>query len=218
MFDNSFLNQPFDPHFLQKMQNALKNRLPGEDAHLPMSPTGRGRSSESLLNAHHYRKSAVAMILFQEEDDVRIILTQRAIYKGVHSGQVSFPGGRIEPFDKSEVDAIIRETHEEIGIGMSHESLLGKLTDVFIPVSSYLVHPFVFFLNERPLIRNNYEVTETFDISIQQLLDSRSISKMCVTVGNNSKLIVPCFDFEERKVWGATAIILNEFKVMLHNL
>lgn len=218
MSGNSISNASFNHSFLQQIQDALKHQLPGEDAHLPMSPSGRGRSSESLLKAQDYRKSAVAMILFQERNDLRFILTQRAEYKGVHSGQMSFPGGRIESFDRSDVEAIIRETREEVGIGMTEECLLGKLTDVYIPVSSYLVHPFVFYLEERPLIVNNYEVTETFDFSIQQLLDHRSVSKMAVTVGSNTRLIVPCFNFEERKVWGATAVILNEFKVMLHHL
>src|SRR5690554_6812073 len=102
---------------IQKIKESLELRLPGEEAHLAMSPSGRGRSSELLkgVDPTSYRPSAVALILYKKASEYRIILTQRATYNGKHSGQISFPGGRVENFDKSILEAAIRETKEEIG-------------------------------------------------------------------------------------------------------
>lgn len=201
-----------------RIKHAIEHHLPGEDAHLPMSPSGRGKSSELFEAADFYKISSVAIILVQSEDSLKIILTQRMDYEGAHSGQISFPGGRKEDFDTELWDTAIRETQEEIGVQLQAENLLGKLTNVYIPVSGFLVYPFVFYLEEMPTFTNNYEVKETFFITSEQLLNEHSVSKMSVTVNAKFKMIVPCFSIENRQIWGATAIILNELKMLLQRV
>lgn len=201
-----------------RIKNALENHLPGEEAHLPMSPSGRGKSSELFKETDFYKISSVAVILVQAEDGLKIILTQRMDYEGAHSGQISFPGGRKEDLDTELWNTAIRETQEEIGVQLHSENLLGKLTNVYIPVSGFLVYPFVFYLEEQPCFTNNYEVKETFFITDEQLLNEHSVSKMSVSVSSKFNMIVPCFNIENRQIWGATAIILNELKVLLQQI
>jgi len=203
------------PNLTEQLKYIITHHLPGEDAHLPMSPVGRGKSSEALANATDYRQSAVAIILFKSQEEYRIILTQRVAYEGTHGGQISFPGGRKEEENKDFSDTAIRETYEEIGIQLRSDLLIGKLTDVFIPVSSFLVHPYVFFYDKDPVFTNNYEVSETFSISITDLLAKSSISVMDIIVGNNFKMKVPCFRINQKEIWGATAIMLNELKEII---
>lgn len=200
--------------FLQQLQKSITHKLPGEDAHIPMSPTGRGRTSELLQFAKNYRQSAVAIILFLYQDNLRIILTERMPYDGPHSSQISFPGGRYEDNDTFFYTTAIRETREEIGIILQENHLFGKLSNVYIPVSRFLIHPFVFFYSGTPVFKNNYEVKETFSISLRQLLDNQFVTKMTIDTGD-TKLTVPCFSFEGKNIWGATAIILNELKQLV---
>lgn len=203
---------------IQKLQQNIQTNLPGEAAHLPMSPLGRGRSSILMKNVDTYKLSSVAVIIYPNQYDFQIILTQRATYQGVHSGQISFPGGREEPFDKLPINTAIRETKEEINLDLLPSEFLGNLTNVFIPVSNFLVRPFVFFLPEQPLFQNNYEVTESFSIPFSTLLDEKVVQLKTVTVAQNYQMKVPCFFVNDKIIWGATAIILNEFKMILQNI
>jgi len=203
---------------IEAIKRELATDLPGESAHLPMSPLGRGRSSELKKKAKKFREAAVAVILFPKDDKMQIILTQRAQYEGTHSGQISFPGGSKEAYDEDLISTAIRETHEEIDLTLDKTQFLGTLTDVFIPVSSFAVHPQVFFHPTCPNFENNYEVVETFWISLNELLDEHSVSTMNVTLQNGFKLTVPCFSIRGHSIWGATAIMLNEFKLLLKNL
>lgn len=204
--------------FFQQLKHAIDTNLPGESAHLPMSPTGRGKTSELIKFAKGYRQSSVAIILFSKDDTINIILTERMAYDGPHSAQISFPGGRYEDFDKNYIQTAIRETNEEIGVQLDEANLLGKLSNVFIPVSKFLVHPYVFYCESEPQFANNYEVKETFSITTLELQDDQFVKTMDVQVGEKLIVNVPCFEFKDKKIWGATAIILNEFKTLINSL
>lgn len=203
---------------IEKIRYEIENNLPGEESHLLMSPLGRGKSSELIKTVDVYKNSSVALILLENENRYEVVLTKRATYNGAHSGQISFPGGREEVFDKSPLYTAIRETKEEINFDLSSAEQLGKLSNVFVPVSKFLVRPYVFYTPEPLIFSNNREVVETFTIPLELLLDDRSISKMQVLIGNNTRMTVPCFCIENHQIWGATAIMLNEFKQLLKNV
>lgn len=200
---------------IESIKEEIKTNLPGEEAHIAMSPTGRGKSSELIASAENYRTSSVAVILVEKNQRLSIVLTQRASYHGYHSNQISFPGGREEAYDKTPVATAIRETKEEIDFQLFTSNNLGKLTDVFIPVSKFLIRPFVFYSDQPLLVKNNREVAETFTIPIDDLMNPQSMSKMKVVISNGLRMTVPCFKFGKYEVWGATAIILNEFKQLI---
>lgn len=205
----------FTSAFIQEIKSTLVNDLPGEDAHLLMSPLGRGKSSEALAFAKNIKYAAVAVILHHESDELQIILTQRASYDGIHGGQISFPGGRKDENDQNTIQTAIRESKEEIDLDLSDLHYLGKLTDVYIPVSNFLVYPEVFYLESLNELQPNYEVAEIFNVTIKELLDEKNVSTMEVKVGDNLHLKVPCFSIKGKNIWGATAIILSELKVLV---
>ena len=214
-----FFNMPgTDFSFYTLLQQELLN-LPGEEAHVEMFPL-RARTSEALKAAPDHRISAVMVIFYAHENSHRLILIERQDYDGKHSGQIGFPGGKIEPGDTDEQAAALRETFEEIGISPNAVSIVGKLTNVYIPVSNFLVHPFVGYLDNEPVFSiDAREVKSVQTISVDELLndDCRVTTSIIITKGTTLKE-VPAFCIREKIIWGATALMLNELKVVLRRV
>jgi 8-oxo-dGTP pyrophosphatase MutT (NUDIX family) len=206
--------------FIQLLIEEVKFRLPGEAAHLPMSPIYRRKSSEALLSAKNYKESAVAIHLFPYQDGISGILIQRPSYDGVHSGQIAFPGGKKEDEDINLEYTARRESFEEVGIPINQGELIGELTQVYIPVSNFLVFPFVIFHEKEPeLLLDSREVESVLYFDLNELLDDSKISEMPIYLKNQDKPVnVPCFDFYGKYIWGATALILNEFKEIVKRI
>lgn len=201
---------------IEDIRKHLTYRLPGEDAHIPMSPMGRGRSSEAIKHAVNYRESAVALIIYENHNVLKGVLTERSPYRGMHSGEVCLPGGKMEDFDEDLRQTAIRESVEEIGLKYESFDLLGKLTPVYIPVSNFSIQPFVFHYTQPPVfIPNIREVSEIFSFPLQQLFEKNTIKKTRIKLSGNRVLDdIPYFDINNKVVWGATALILHEFKKM----
>lgn len=199
----------------EKIQYAL-NDLPGDFAHKEMYPMRKTINQVDLTTAN-YRTSAVLALMFQESKSIKMVLTQRQNYKGKHGGQISFPGGKREEHDLDNLATALRETEEEIGVDSKSVQIIGKLTDVYIPVSNFLVHPYVGYCHERPhFIKSHYEVKEIVCFNIQDLLeDSNKTLSDIKTIEGHILKNVPCFILEEKIVWGATSLILNEIKHIL---
>lgn len=195
--------------------------LPGEDSHLEMSPLGRGKSSDALRKANKIRESAVGIHVFDiAGDQPKILLTKRANYKGTHGGQISFPGGKKESDDPNLEFTARRESFEETGIPLKKGELLGRLTDIFIPVSGFKVQPYLFYHSHAysELNTDSREVEELFFLPARTLVDDHLKSFVTIEIQSGLQLKkVPSFVFEERIIWGATAIILNELKTMLRS-
>ena len=199
------------------LREAMESNLPGISAHVEMSPIRRPHADfPERANA---KQSAVAVILATHQNNLSIILTKRNTYNGAHSGQVSFPGGRK---DNSDIDLEFtarRESAEEIGLSLTKNNLLGSFTEVYIPVSNFLVQPYLYFLPELPVLKPNLrEVNEVFFMPVEHLKSSRSISVMEVkTAQGIIYKNIPCFRHEKHEIWGATALILNELRHLLKN-
>ena len=204
-------------HFLSQLAHTLKHNLPGERAHLPLSPLHRPVTSEVIQNLTEYKESAVAVVLFEMETTLQCILTQRTEYTGKHSGQISFPGGKKDNEDADLLATAIRECLEEVGVDISSSEYLGKLTQVYIPVSGFLVEPHVFYYPEVPVfVQQEREVAAVFTISLDELIAEDVISEMKVTTENKLvKMNVPCFNIRDKQIWGATALILNELREVI---
>jgi len=207
-------------HFRDVLKNAIEQGVPGEDAHLRMSPLKRPLSSVAIKEAENSRESAVAIILFPNENTHHCILIQRPIYDGTHSGQVSFPGGKKDLEDLHLEFTARREAFEEIGIQLSESLLLGELTDVYIPVSGFNVKPFIYFHETIPeLIPDEREVSEIFTFTIDELLSEDSFSTMEIEFPNGiTHKNIPCFNLSNKQIWGATALILNELRELILNI
>lgn len=188
--------------------------LPGTYAHEQLSMRGTHQVPE--LN---YRSSAVLTLLYPMAGNWSIALMKRTEDGRAHSGQISFPGGKTERHDRNHADTALREAHEELGIVPSHVTILGQLTQLYIPSSRYVVYPMVGVTAERPLfVPSPYEVARIIEVPLDVLLSPASRGWATVTTSTGISLEVPAFLVEGQIVWGATAMILNELLVVIKEL
>jgi 8-oxo-dGTP pyrophosphatase MutT (NUDIX family) len=194
--------------------------LPGEEAHRIMYPRA-AISPNSLKPDENTRLSAVAILLYNGPDYLHSLVIQRSVYEGTHSGQIAFPGGKWESADVTGLNTALRECHEEIGVGADELQYIGKLTDVYTAVSSFLIEPHVFFWN-RPrtdLQVAEREVAAVHSIPLKPLLDEKTIVYRDVLIKNGLVLKqVPHFDIYPVQIWGATALMLSELKMVLRSI
>ena len=138
-----------------------------------------------------------------------MVFIKRNEYDGHHSAQVSFPGGAWENGDSTLQQTAIRETREELGISGGLE-ILGSLTDLHIPVSNFLVTPFVGWMDETPLFKPDpTEVQYVIEDPLQSLLSSSNM-EMELLVRHDLAIQAPCYIIGKEKIWGATAMMLSE--------
>jgi 8-oxo-dGTP pyrophosphatase MutT (NUDIX family) len=210
------MNGGFDS-FSGFLVSQLRNALPGPQAQMSMAPVNR--IPESLVPPPNTdaRISSVLLLVYPQNAQPNFVLIERNTYDGVHSGQMGLPGGKKEAHDPDLQSTALRETQEEIGVQPHQVQLIGSLTPLFIPVSKFLVHPFVGILQETPVFKPDpREVASVFSVHPEWLLQpaNRSISK--VNLGNGLSRQVPAFVLHEKIIWGATAMILGEFSALIH--
>ena len=202
----------------ERIRLQLLEDLPGDHSHQKMSPLSRPITSEALKSITDYRESAVAIVLFEANDCIECVLTQRPEYDGTHSGQVSFPGGKKEDSDEHLEATARRECKEEIGVQLAIEHLIGALSPVYIPVSRFLVLPYVYFLSSAPIYTPDaHEVAEIFtfplfDLKKEELIATMELKQPNGIIYRN----VPYFNLNNKRVWGATALMLSEMKDVLN--
>lgn len=195
---------------------ALQNPLPGKEAHFRMSPlpVDMRRFSEKIPDNH--RKSAVLLLFFPEHGNGFFPLIKRPVYPGVHSGQVALPGGKVEPTDPDVIFTALREAEEEIGIDAGKVEVLGRLSDLYIPTSNFLVSPVIGFLSDTPhLIPEQKEVARIIRTEVQSIFQPQIQKRTQLEVVGGMRLDTPYFDIDGEVVWGATAMILSELLYLL---
>ncbi len=205
---------------ISEIKDLASQNLPGEQAHRDLMPVNRPFSSQIKLDAKDFRQSAVAMVLYEDRNELMSLLIQRPFYEGIHSRQIAFPGGKRDPEDPNIEYTARRECMEEVAIPMEDLSLLGKLTEVYIPTSKFIVSPHLFSIDSLPdLIPDAREVDQIIPFRVSRLLEADSIQYTDMKFGNGFKQKnVPYFAIEDKVVWGATGMILSEFRTMLRQL
>lgn len=204
--------------FIDRLRERLAGRLPGEAAQFRMAPVARLRTQEAMARVSHWRHGAVLLYLFPGERDWRTVLMKRPEYEGVHGGQISIPGGALEAGEDHE-QAALREFVEETGVRVDRQQLLGRLSELFIPTSGFLVRPFVAYGARRPLFQPDaIEVEEIIELTIPALLSEGSVKRGRVRLGTDIWVETPYFAVEGHMVWGATAMILSEFREIVGEL
>ena len=204
--------------FIEKLKSRLADELPGETAQFRMAPGSRKRTSGTLWESVGPQQSAVLLYLFPHLGDWRIVLMKRTQYDGAHSGQVSIPGGRLEP-GEDHMQAALREFEEETGVCVDRRQLLGNLSELFIPTSNFLVNPFVAYTDERPRFDPDpLEVEQLIEMQVPRLISDGSVKRGSVPLGNGVRVDTPYFDVQGHVVWGATAMILSELKEVLRDV
>lgn len=162
------------------------------------------------LEELHFAKAAVVILLWPVNNNLDILFTKRTQHLPSHSGQVSFPGGGAEPQDKTLVDTAIRETWEETGITLTHDSIVGRLDDAW-SVSRRHVIPYVALLEEPVSVRPNpNEVSRIFHGSLQRLIRPEALNIRTLTF-EGVDFTDQVYEVDGETVWGLTSDILTEF-------
>jgi len=202
--------------FIDQLKERLRRPLPGEEKQFLMAPSARQKIKDIPANAFNPKKSAVLILLFPVNNMLKTVLIQRPEYEGVHSGQVAFPGGKFEENDKDLEITALRETSEEIGIQQDEVTILGKLTDLYINPSNFLVTPFIGFMNKLPALKpNDFEVKKIIVIDIDLLSDMSIQGVKTIVPSSGAKIKTPYYEVEGLTVWGATAMIISEFNAVV---
>ncbi len=194
-----------------KLVQLLQGKLPGKEAHELMSP----RVGLDFVRTGECREAAIMLLLYPDRHVLRLVLIKRNEYRGPHSGQVSFPGGMREAHDAVHQDTALRETEEETGVPASEIEVLGALTPLHIPVSNTCVYPFVGWINSTPDFRpDNKEVQYLICPDIRALADPLNRKRGSFNRNGNS-ISTPYIDIDGEMIWGATAMMLSEFMVLI---
>jgi 8-oxo-dGTP pyrophosphatase MutT (NUDIX family) len=203
---------------VKKLEKILNLPLPGRIGQEKMAPFPVDENRFPIQIEKGYRKGAVLILFYPDKDLTWVPFIKRPIYDGVHSGQISFPGGKWDQGDSDLKETALREAEEEIGINSNKIELLGSLTNLYIPPSNFLVSPFIGFTPEKPeFVPDPFEVDRIISIPVHQLVHQsiRKIGK--VRSGNGMKLNAPYFEIDKEVVWGATAMILGELLYLWEN-
>lgn len=172
-----------------------------------MTPDVRGVN----MTGFGLRRASVLILLYPENEVVNTLLIKRTSGYGPHSGQISLPGGMWTSTDRDEKDTALRETAEETGINKRDIIILGKLTNLLIPVSNAEVSPFVGYIDYKPVFNPDpLEVEYLIEIPMKTLLNPEFVKKEEMLLSGRP-VNVPYYLLKGEKVWGATAMILAEF-------
>jgi len=205
--------------FILGVEEALRRPLPGLAAQLKMSSMRKLHRLVKLSRPEHAIKSSVLLLLYPVKQDIKIVFIQRADYPGIHAGQIGLPGGKYEPADKDLVVTALRESQEEIGIIPKEVHMIGKLTDLFIPPSRFLVTPYVGFMHVKPdFVIDKEEIAGIIEINIRDLFHEQARQIRKFTIGIGIRFRFPAYVVDGTIIWGATAMIISEFKEIVDPL
>lgn len=207
--------------FKKRIVKIAKMELPGEDLHLKMAPIERLLELKQKARDKKTGRKAGVMVLFypSESDETHLILILRKTYKGVHSAQVGFPGGKVEPEDENIQHTALRETHEEVGVLPEAVSVLKELTEIYIPPSNFFVQPFLGITEQTPkFIPQEDEVEGLIEVPLSHFLDDSVLVTKTLTTSYATDIEVPAYLLNGHVVWGATAMMLSEVRQILQEL
>ncbi|MBZ9650643.1 NUDIX hydrolase [Psychroflexus montanilacus] len=200
--------------FTNLISKLKKIELPGESFHYQLAPLFRQDELKRIdLNGKDPNYAGVVSLLYPKNGEAHMAFILRKTYKGVHSNQIGFPGGRYEEIDKDLMQTALRETEEEIGVSSNSIQVIKPLTELYIPPSNFLVHPYLSYIEEEPVfVLQESEVENIIEIPLSVCLDKNNLNTELIDASYAKNVEVPAFNFNGHVVWGATAMILSEIR------
>ncbi len=197
--------------FIGKLEKRLQAPLPGPEAQYRMAHVAR-RSAETPPAG--VKLAGVLALFFPKGDDWHLVFIERSTGnpQDRHGGQISFPGGRYEDQDQQAVNTALREAEEEVGVSAQKVRIIGNLSDLYIPVSNFLVKPFVGFTSYTPRFRPQAEeVNDILEVPFSIFENPKTIQTIDLPLASNITLKnVPYYNLYGKILWGATAMMMSE--------
>lgn len=203
---------------VDRLHQQLKLPLPGPLAHEPLRAVPTGTIKPRFEHRMPPRPGSVLILLYEENGLIKFPLTQRPDYPGTHGGQISLPGGKAEP-EEDLITTALRETEEEIGVKRDAIKVVGQLSQFFVIPSNYMVTPVIGYTHQRPLFHPDpKEVVRVLEGSIDQLIRPDAVQSKEILAAKMYPMQAPHFEIEGEVVWGATAMMLNELRVIISGM
>lgn len=204
------IDLPADHRALRRLIEARLHDSRPAASHRDALLAGLATDVEPALRRYFPPSPAAAAVLIpivDHQDGLTVLFTQRAANMRQHAGQISFPGGRVEPTDAGPLAAALRETEEEIGLPREHVTFAGYL-DPHLVLSGYWITPVIGFVQPGfVLTLDAREVDSTFEVPLTHILDAANHRSRERRIGETA-VQVHDIPFGERNIWGVTAGIL----------
>jgi len=206
-------------NFFEQQISKIKDLpLPGEASQYKMAPESRLEELQGINISQKNPRRAGVMALFYPTNNMgtNLLLILRKTYKGVHSNQVAFPGGKEEKSDDGLLTTALRETYEEVGVAPKDITVIKEISEIFIPPSNFMVQPYIgLYRNPKPFVKQDAEVELILEVPVSDFLDDTLVVSKKMTTSYAVDIEVPAFKLNGYIVWGATAMMMNEIKELL---
>lgn len=203
--------------FMTHIPKIEQETLLGELAHQIMSPPERADLVRDMdFETINPKKAAVMMLFYPKNKKTHLVLIVRNSYKGVHSAQIAFPGGKVESSDLNFQETALRETEEEVGVLRNKIQVIRAFTEIYIPPSNFMVYPFLGFSEDELIfLPDPEEVAGIIELPLKDFLNEDLVVNHNMSTSYSIDIQVPAFQIQEHVVWGATAMMLSELKETL---
>lgn len=200
---------------VELLKSEIKKGLPGTEVQWQMASSDRNVRNFPRTPGPDAKVAAVLILLFPNHGSVHTVFMQRPDYKGIHGGQISFPGGKREDSDTDIVHTALREASEETGVKPFEISVINTLTPLFIPVSNTIVTPVVAWMNLKPDFSHHPdEVVFLFDGDLKRFLNPEIVRIKPMKI-RREIINVKYYDYDGNVIWGATAMMLHELLTII---
>ncbi len=163
---------------------------------------------EDLIRQNALREAAVLIGVLQGKDGPSVLLTERTATLRSHSGQIAFPGGRVDSTDRTYAETALRECEEEVGIGGEHLEIVGEMP-IYFSGSGYRIHPVLAVISgDYELRPNEQEVASIFDVPLSFLMNEGNHRKNSRQWQGKTRYFYE-MPYQDRHIWGVTAGILR---------
>jgi 8-oxo-dGTP pyrophosphatase MutT (NUDIX family) len=203
---------------VDRLAARLKQALPSALAHDPLRAVPIGNVIPKFEHKLPPKAGSVLILLYEDNGRILFPLIKRTEYNGAHSGQVSLPGGKAEAGEDS-IQTALREAQEEIGVDPVSVNVIGRLSDFFVIPSNFIVTPVVASVNGTPTFKPDpHEVERIILGDVDSLIKDDAIRTREILASGTFRMNAPHFEIEKEVVWGATAMMLNEFRFVLREI